>query len=114
MEQAIIFCRTKLDCDNMEGYFKEQGGGPQKPGHQFSCVCLHSDRKPPERRSNLERFKKGEASVISRFSIVEIQKYLTIWFPMLINDPSGLVDTFSSFRLEKASVGLSFGQIRTC
>ena len=60
MDQAIIFCRTKLDCDNMETYFKQQGGGPDKPGHQFSCVCLHSDRKPPERRSNLEKFKKNQ------------------------------------------------------
>lgn len=27
MEQAIIFCRTKIDCDNMEQYFIQQGGG---------------------------------------------------------------------------------------
>ena len=28
--------------------------------HQFSCVCLHSDRKPPERRENLQKFKVWE------------------------------------------------------
>ncbi|KAG8445665.1 hypothetical protein GDO86_010444 [Hymenochirus boettgeri] len=60
MDQAIVFCRTKLDCDNMEQYFIQQGGGPDKKGHQFSCVCLHSDRKPHERKQNLERFKKSE------------------------------------------------------
>lgn len=60
MEQAIIFCRTKLDCDNMERYFITMGGGPRNPKHMFSCVCLHSDRKPHERKGNLERFKKGE------------------------------------------------------
>lgn len=27
MDQAIIFCRTKIDCDNMEQYFMQQGGG---------------------------------------------------------------------------------------
>lgn len=27
MDQAIIFCRTKIDCDNMEQYFIKQGGG---------------------------------------------------------------------------------------
>ena len=27
MDQAIIFCRTKIDCDNMEQYFTQQGGG---------------------------------------------------------------------------------------
>uniref|UniRef100_A0A8C3HJR4 ATP-dependent RNA helicase n=1 Tax=Chrysemys picta bellii TaxID=8478 RepID=A0A8C3HJR4_CHRPI len=60
MDQAIIFCRTKIDCDNMEQYFMQQGGGPDRKGHQFSCVCLHGDRKPHERKQNLERFKKGD------------------------------------------------------
>ncbi|KAM9317423.1 ATP-dependent RNA helicase DDX1 [Gastrophryne carolinensis] len=60
MDQAIIFCRTKLDCDNLEQYFIQYGGGPDRKGHQFSCVCLHSDRKPQERKHNLERFKKNE------------------------------------------------------
>lgn len=27
MDQAIVFCRTKIDCDNMEQYFIQQGGG---------------------------------------------------------------------------------------
>ncbi len=84
MDQAIIFCRTKIDCDNMEQYLIKQGGGeassqlgllaplyaiksgckhlafstgPDKKGHQFSCVCLHGDRKPNERKYNLEQFK---------------------------------------------------------
>ncbi|KAM3932228.1 ATP-dependent RNA helicase DDX1 [Leptodactylus fuscus] len=60
MDQAIIFCRTKLDCDNLEQYFIQHGGGPDRKGHQFSCVCLHSDRKPHERKQNLERFKKAD------------------------------------------------------
>lgn len=27
MDQAIIFCRTKLDCDNAEQYLISLGGG---------------------------------------------------------------------------------------
>ena len=27
MDRALIFCRTKLDCDNLERYFIKQGGG---------------------------------------------------------------------------------------
>lgn len=27
MDQAIIFCRTKLDCDNLEKYLVSLGGG---------------------------------------------------------------------------------------
>ncbi|XP_066290913.1 ATP-dependent RNA helicase DDX1-like isoform X1 [Branchiostoma lanceolatum] len=57
MDMGIIFCRTKLDCDNMERYFIRMGGGPNSSGHQFSCVCLHGDRKPPERKKNLQMFK---------------------------------------------------------
>jgi len=27
MDRAIIFCRTKLDCDNAERYLTQHGGG---------------------------------------------------------------------------------------
>ena len=53
MDRALIFCRTKLDCDNLERYFKSLDGD----GGQFSCVCLHGDRRPAERTANLEAFK---------------------------------------------------------
>uniref|UniRef100_A0A023GNS0 ATP-dependent RNA helicase n=1 Tax=Amblyomma triste TaxID=251400 RepID=A0A023GNS0_AMBTT len=57
MDQGIIFCRTKLDCDNLENYLNHLGSrGRDNP---FSCVCLHSDRKAQERQANLEKFKKG-------------------------------------------------------
>lgn len=59
MDKAIIFCRTKIDCDNMESYLNKAGGGKNK-NHSYSCVCLHSDRKPHERKENLERFKRGD------------------------------------------------------
>ncbi|OQR75005.1 ATP-dependent RNA helicase DDX1-like, partial [Tropilaelaps mercedesae] len=59
MDRGIIFCRTKLDCDNLEKYFQTLGGGPKAPpDNEFSCVCLHGDRKPPERKANLETFKQ--------------------------------------------------------
>lgn len=32
------------------------GPGASKD-HKYSCVCLHSDRNPQERRGNLEKFK---------------------------------------------------------
>ena len=58
MDRAIIFCRTKIDCDNLERYLKQVGG------NQFSCVCLHGDRKPAERKANLEKFKKQEVKFL--------------------------------------------------
>merc|ERR1712142_506023 len=55
MEQGIIFCRTKLDCDNLEKYLKSVNS------REMSCVCLHSDRAPRERQQNLQNFKDGRA-----------------------------------------------------
>ena len=63
MDHGLIFCRTKLDCDNMERYFNYCGGGRNK-NEQFSCVCLHGDRKPAERRDNLEKFKQKKVKFL--------------------------------------------------
>lgn len=59
MDRAIIFCRTKVDCDNLERYLKQQG-----QRNEYSCVCLHGDRKPQERKANLEMFKKAEVKFL--------------------------------------------------
>lgn len=82
MDQAIIFCRTKLDCDNLESYFnkKSEGicikiivkcfishkffSGQTNSRNQYSCVCLHSDRKPQERKDNLKIFKDGKVKFL--------------------------------------------------
>ncbi len=53
MDYGLIFCRTKLDCDNMEKYLTSSPDG----GKRITCVCLHGDRKPVERKENLQRFK---------------------------------------------------------
>ncbi|XP_030750639.1 ATP-dependent RNA helicase Ddx1 [Sitophilus oryzae] len=58
MDRAIIFCRTKLDCDNLEKYLK------QIDKRKYSCVCLHGDRKPNERKANLEMFKRNEVKFL--------------------------------------------------
>jgi ATP-dependent RNA helicase DDX1 len=41
-----------------------QGGGAHSRNNPYSCVCLHGDRKPAERKDNLERFKKQEAKFL--------------------------------------------------
>lgn len=58
MDRALIFCRTKIDCDNLERYMKQVGG------NKFSCVCLHGDRKPLERKANFEKFKRQEVKFL--------------------------------------------------
>ncbi|EDW44456.1 ATP-dependent RNA helicase Ddx1 [Drosophila sechellia] len=58
MDRAIIFCRTKQDCDNLESYLRQRGG------NHYSCVCLHGDRKPQERKQNLEMFKRQQVKFL--------------------------------------------------
>ncbi|KAL4711857.1 hypothetical protein ACJJTC_006026 [Scirpophaga incertulas] len=57
MERALLFCRTKLDCDNLERYLKSFG-------NEFPCVCLHGDRKPNERKHNLDQFKQAKVKFL--------------------------------------------------
>lgn len=64
MDQAIIFCRTKIDCDNLEAYFNQMGGGGRSATNPYNCVCLHGDRKPAERKGNLEKFKRREVKFL--------------------------------------------------
>lgn len=46
MDQAIVFCRTKIDCDNMEQYFIQQGGGEQFLFFMaFICLFTHPAEK---------------------------------------------------------------------
>lgn len=62
MDQAIVFCRTKLDCDNIEQYLTARSNA-SKDIH-ISCVCLHSDRSHKERQANLAAFKSGKAKFL--------------------------------------------------
>lgn len=57
-EQGILFCRTKLDCDNLERYLKS------KNKSELSCVCLHGDRNPRERTTNLQAFKEKQVKYL--------------------------------------------------
>ena len=54
--QAIIFCRTKVDCDNLEQYLLALGGS-NPMANEFSSACVHSDRSVDQRRDNLQKFK---------------------------------------------------------
>uniref|UniRef100_A0A915KFD3 Uncharacterized protein n=1 Tax=Romanomermis culicivorax TaxID=13658 RepID=A0A915KFD3_ROMCU len=47
----------------MEKYLNQQS----RTRDEFSCVCLHSDRRPDERKENLELFKIVGHMVTSRF-----------------------------------------------
>jgi len=67
MEHAIIFCRTNLDCDNLERHLNALGGGRAFGGkaekgreNPYSCVVLGSWRTMEQRRANLQHFKDGD------------------------------------------------------
>lgn len=67
MSQCMIFCRTNLDCDNLESFLNVVGGGRQFAGkvekgkeNPYSCCVLAGMRSMQDRRVNLEAFKDGD------------------------------------------------------
>jgi len=67
MSQCLIFCRTNVDCNNLETYFNTLGGsrgfgGKFESGKEnpYSCVVLGGARSQRERAANLESFKDGD------------------------------------------------------
>lgn len=62
MDQGIIFCRTKLDCDNLEDFMMSMN--EKTRSDRYSCTCLHADRKPQERTDNLEKFKQKKVKFL--------------------------------------------------
>eukprot|EP00163_Fabomonas_tropica_P019146 TRINITY_DN3362_c1_g2_i2.p1 TRINITY_DN3362_c1_g2~~TRINITY_DN3362_c1_g2_i2.p1 ORF type:complete len:293 (+),score=68.89 TRINITY_DN3362_c1_g2_i2:96-974(+) len=67
MDHCMIFVRTKVDADNLENFLIQKSGGARfRPGMEkgleaeYSCVVLHGDRPPHERKANLAAFKNGD------------------------------------------------------
>ena len=61
MDHCLIFCRTNLDCDNLERHLNALGGGRGFRGkaekgkeNPYSCVVLAGWRTVEERRANLQ------------------------------------------------------------
>ncbi len=59
--QAIIFCRTNFDCDNLEKFFNSLAGGQGFRGRKdtgpesaYSCCVLGGARSMDQRRENLQ------------------------------------------------------------
>mmetsp|Transcript_26416 Transcript_26416/g.39193 ORF Transcript_26416/g.39193 Transcript_26416/m.39193 type:complete len:741 (+) Transcript_26416:51-2273(+) len=67
MSQCLIFCRTNLDCDNLETFLCSQDGGRKFSGAvesgkegRYSCAVLAGMRSMEERRQSLAAFKEGQ------------------------------------------------------
>ena len=67
MSQCMIFCRTNLDCDNLESFLVQYGGGARwKQGKKetgkenpYSCCVLAGMKSVDHRRAALEAFTEG-------------------------------------------------------
>ena len=75
MSSCMIFCRTNVDCNNLEDFFnhlsqkiggvrggKHQSGTKRESGKEniYSCVVVAGKRQQRERFDNLEAFKDGD------------------------------------------------------
>jgi ATP-dependent RNA helicase DDX1 len=64
MDQALIFCRTRVDCDNLESYLIELSGGSRCVTQKYSCCTLHSGKQGSQRKDNYQAFKDGEVKYL--------------------------------------------------
>ena len=73
MTQVLVFCRTNLDCTNLQEYLTQRGGGARfVPGRKaesgkenpYSCCVLAGARSMGERRAALAAFKEGDVRVL--------------------------------------------------
>lgn len=62
MDQGIIFCRTKLDCDNLDRFMHNMN--QQSNSDKYTCVRLHASLSQDERIRNLDKFKKREVKFL--------------------------------------------------
>lgn len=59
MDQGIVFCRTKLDCDNLENYFNHLGGGMCLAVAGWGCCCLRDERCRERNQSGVRASRKS-------------------------------------------------------
>ncbi len=71
MSQCLVFCRTNVDCTNLEAFFNAFGGGKKFSGamekgkeNPYSCCVLAGMRSMDERRANLQAFKDGDTRIL--------------------------------------------------
>lgn len=67
MDKAIIFCRTKVDCDNMEAYLISKGGGQRFPW----LIIVY-------RPWDIRLLLHPTAPVLSMFFSLCLSKYLSV------------------------------------
>ncbi|KAK8791728.1 hypothetical protein WA588_002037 [Blastocystis sp. NMH] len=71
MDRVMIFCRTNLDCDNLEAFFNKEGNGekmdaqhPLAMGGRYPCCVLAGMRDTASRHFALESFKNGATRIL--------------------------------------------------
>lgn len=62
MSQVMVFCRTNVDCSNLERFFTSQS--PSSLLRKYSCAVLGGMMSMNDRRKNLQLFKDGEVKIL--------------------------------------------------
>lgn len=61
MSQCIIFCRTNVDCNNLEIFLKSFDKGKGNARHsRYSCSVVAGKRSMMEQQKNMKAFENGE------------------------------------------------------
>ena len=63
MDACLVFCRTNLDCDNLEKFLRS-AATKSAVKDKYSCKVLAGQRTMQERKASLKSFKDGEVRVL--------------------------------------------------
>ena len=64
MELVLVFCRTNLDCDNLEQFLKQMAKSSFVDKDRYGCAVLAGMRSMRERQTSLKRFQDGEVRIL--------------------------------------------------
>ena len=64
MELVLVFCRTNLDCDNLEHFLKRMATSSVVDKDRYSCAVLAGMRSMQERQTSLKMFQDGEVRIL--------------------------------------------------
>jgi len=64
MDTCLVFCRTNLDCDNLEKVLRSTATNSGAVKDKYSCKVLAGQRTMQERKASLKSFKDGEVRIL--------------------------------------------------
>jgi len=112
MESVLVFCRTNLDCDNLECFLNNVSKESMVNRDKFSCRVLAGMRSMQERQASLKAFKEGEVRILIATDVaargIDIRELPFVVNMMLPDEPATYVHRIGRVgRAERIGLAIS-------